>query len=204
LEKDAGVSTTKSALLVMDVQRVVLNRYGNPRSYLETLKRATAAARSAGVPVVYVMVSFRRGYPEISSRNHVFSAIAASGDFLSGDENTAIHPEVAPQEDDIVVVKHRASAFAGSDLDLVLAGLQVEALVLVGLSTSGVVLSTVRAAADRDFKLKVLADGCLDGDLQIHALLVEKVFPKQAEVLTVDAWIEQLSASNSMGAVSAG
>ena len=63
-------------------------------------------------------------------------------------------------------------------------------LVLTGISTSGVVLSTLREAADKDLQLTVLSDGCADGDSELHSVLLTKVFPSQAEVLTADQWIE--------------
>jgi nicotinamidase-related amidase len=82
----------------------------------------------------------------------------------------------------------RVSAFAGSDLDVVLRAGNVDHLMLTGIATSGVVLSTVRQAADPDFRLTVLSDGCLDNDPEVHRILTEKVFPRQAEVMTVSAW----------------
>ncbi|MCW6009271.1 cysteine hydrolase [Micromonospora sp. CPCC 205371] len=100
----------------------------------------------------------------------------------------AIHPEVAPGPDDIVVTKRRVSGFSGSDLDVVLRAGRVEQLVLTGIATSGVVLSTLRQAADLDFGLTVLSDGCLDADPEVHRVLTEKVFPQQAEVMTVGEW----------------
>jgi len=65
--------------------------------------------------------------------------------------------------------------------------------VLCGISTSGVVLSTLRQAADLDYQLVVLSDGCLDGDLEVHRVLVEKVFPRQAAVRSVAQWTAELS-----------
>jgi nicotinamidase-related amidase len=61
--------------------------------------------------------------------------------------------------------------------------------VLTGIATSGVVLSTLREAADRDFRLVVLSDGCLDADPEVHRVLTEKVFPRQAEVMAVADWV---------------
>jgi nicotinamidase-related amidase len=57
-----------------------------------------------------------------------------------------------------------------------------------------VVLSTLRQAADVDYQLVVLADGCLDADPEVHRVLTGKVFPRQADVLTVDEWEAQLAA----------
>jgi nicotinamidase-related amidase len=88
----------------------------------------------------------------------------------------------------VIVTKRRVSAFAGSDLDMVLRAGDIDHLVLTGIATSGVVLSTLRQAADLDFGLTVLADGCLDADPEVHRVLTEKVFPHQADVTTVADW----------------
>jgi nicotinamidase-related amidase len=66
--------------------------------------------------------------------------------------------------------------------------------VLAGIATSGVVLSTLTEAADLDFDLVVLADACADADPEVHRVLLEKVFPKAAEVTTVAGWAASLSA----------
>jgi nicotinamidase-related amidase len=88
----------------------------------------------------------------------------------------------------VIVTKRRVSAFAGSDLDVVLRANDIDSLVLAGVATSGVVLSTLRQAADLDYRLTVLADGCLDPDPEVHRILLEKVFPRQAEVVRIADW----------------
>ena len=65
---------------------------------------------------------------------------------------------------------------------------EVTGLVLGGIATSGVVLSTVREAADRDYELTVLDDLCLDGDDEVHRVLTQKVFPRQADVCASSDW----------------
>lgn len=185
----------RTALLVMDVQRRIVDRFSQDPEYLPRLGRAIGAAHAAGVPVIYVVVGFRAGYPEVGASNASFSAIAGTGDYTPDDEGAEIHPDVAPREGDIVVTKRRVSAFAGSDLDLVLRARDVRKLVLTGIATSGVVLSTLRQAADLDYRLAVLADGCLDADPEVHRVLTEKVYVRQAEVLAVDAWVKQVSAA---------
>lgn len=171
----------------MDVQRAVVDRFPDP-GYLPRLREAIGAARAASLPVIYVVVGFRPGYPEVSPRNKIFGGIARRAAMAGNDEATQIHPDVAPEPGDIIVTKRRVSAFAGSDLDMVLRAGDIDHLVLAGVATSGVVLSTVRQAADLDFGLTVLADGCLDADPEVHRVLTEKVFPRQAEVTTVADW----------------
>jgi nicotinamidase-related amidase len=179
---------TSTAVLVMDLQQGVVNRFDEDAGYLTRLSAAVSAARAAGIAVIYVVVAFRLGYPEVSPRNKSFAAIAGTGRFTESDPDTRIHPAVGPAAGDVIVAKRRVSAFAGSDLDLVLRAGGVEHLVLAGIATSGVVLSTVRQAADLDYRLTVLSDGCLDGDPEVHRVLTEKVFPRQAEVTTVADW----------------
>lgn len=184
---------TQSALLIMDVQNGVVQRFADQAGdYLPRLADAAHAARHAGVRVIYVTIGFRSGYADISPRNKSFAAIAGSGRYTHGDPDTAVHSAVAPAAGDVVVVKRRVSAFAGSDLELVLRSGGIDSLVLAGIATSGVVLSTLRQAADLDYRLTVLADGCLDADPEVHRILMEKVFPRQADVRSTAEWIASL------------
>ncbi|MFC7756246.1 cysteine hydrolase family protein [Tsukamurella soli] len=182
-----------TALLVMDFQNGIVERAGAP-DVLATAARAVAAARSHSIPVVFVRVAFRPGYPEVAASNLSFSALAASGGGMTEDDPaTAVHEAVAPLPGEVVLVKRRVSAFTGSGLDVLLRGLDADTLVLAGISTSGVVLSTLRQAADLDFRLTVLADACADFDPEVHRVLTEKVFPRQATVTTADEWAAGLA-----------
>jgi nicotinamidase-related amidase len=108
-------------------------------------------------------------------------------------DSTQLHPSLKPLEGEVVVIKRRVSAFAGSDLDVVVRAMGVDALVLCGIATSGVVLSTTRQAADLDFELTILSDACADADPEVHRVLLEKVFPRQATVTTVNEWTQRLA-----------
>jgi len=189
---DEAMGSDRSALLIMDVQPEIVERFGNDAGLLERISQAAAAARARGVRVIFVKVGFRAGYPEISPRSQTFSRIAELGGFVEG-SSSEIHPALAPAPGDVVVTKRRVSAFAGSDLDVVLRAGGIDALVLSGIATSGVVLSTLRQAADLDFSLTVLADACVDADEEVHRVLCEKVFPRQASVLTVEEWVRTLA-----------
>jgi nicotinamidase-related amidase len=181
------------ALLVMDLQNGIVTRVPDQAdALLDTLERLIGAARQHGVPVIFVRVAFRPGAPEVSRRNQSFSALKTS---LPMDETapaTQIHPRLSPRDGDVLVTKRRVSAFAGSDLDVVLRSLEVDHLVLTGIATSGVVLSTTRQAADLDYRLTVIADACVDADPEVHRVLTEKVFPRQAAVVSATQWIANL------------
>jgi nicotinamidase-related amidase len=181
-----------TALLVLDFQNNVVDRFGTPE-VLEAAGRAIGAARAAGVPVIFVRVAFLPGFPEVATTNLMFGGMPQRAAGRPADpQGTEIHAAVAPRGDEPVITKVRVSAFAGSALDAVLRASGARRLVLAGLATSGVVLSTLRPAADLDFELTVLADACADGDREVHRVLVEKVFPQQATVMDVEQWVSSL------------
>ncbi|MBZ4322888.1 cysteine hydrolase family protein [Streptomyces huiliensis] len=181
-----------SALLVMDVQQAIVDTVVDDPAYLPRLRRAIDGARDADLPVVYVVIALRPGFPEVGSHNRPLSAIKQAGLYVEGAPGTEIHPEVAPRPGDVVVTKRRASAFSGSDLDMVLRARGIDGLVLTGIATSAVVLSTLCQANDLDFGLTVLPDACVDPDPELHRALVERLFPQWADVVAVDDWLKTL------------
>ena len=114
---------------------------------------------------------------------------------LEDDNATQIWEGVRPETLEVVVIKRRVSAFTGSGLPVILRAQEIDHLILCGIATSGVVLSTLRQAADQDYELTVLSDACLDSDPEVHRVLIEKIFPRQATVLTVAEWQEALASS---------
>src|SRR5579875_1981267 len=138
---------SRTALLVMDMQPGIVNRFAQSDAVLKPVRVAIDAAHAASIPVIYVAVAFRPGYPEISPRNKSFAAIKQQASLPAAMTATEIHPAITPQPTDIVVTKRRVSAFSGSDLEVVLRAQGITHLVLSGIATSGVVLSTLREAA---------------------------------------------------------
>ncbi len=161
----------------MDVQDAILAMLLDKDAYLAKVKAAVAVARQKQMRVIYVVVGFREGAPEASESQK-----------QRAPQLTNPQPTIAPVGDDIVVTKRRVSAFSGSDLEIVLRAGNIRHLVLAGIATSGVVLSTVREAADKDFEITVLSDVCADMDDETHAFLCEKIFPRQATVTTTAEW----------------
>ena len=104
-----------------------------------------------------------------------------------------IHPSVKPLPGEVVVGKHRVNALFGTDLDMVLRSNNIETLVILGYATSGVVLSTVRYAADLDYRLLVVEDCCSDQDPEVHDFLTQRIFPRQTDVVGSEDVISALS-----------
>jgi len=186
---------SKTALILLDLQKLIIDRFGDDdkAAYLSRTSEAIKASRMASINVIYIKTCFRPNHPEVSKRNLSFARISALGGAIEGEVSVDISPEITPLDGDIVVTKRRTSAFSGSDLECVLRGLDVDSLVLTGLATSGAVLSTLRQAADLDYSMTVIGDLCWDPDPEVHRVLVDKVFPKQASVISTEQWIKKIS-----------
>lgn len=177
-----------TALLVMDMQVGILPMLPNNQTIISNVTKAIANARSKNIPVIYVVVGFRQGAPEASMNNKSFGAGKERFAKMNMEEFMTVHPDLKPMEGELIVTKRRVSSFTGSDLEVVLRALGIQHIVLSGIATSGVVLSTTREAADKDYRITILSDGCADGDEEVHRVLITKVFPRQADVITVEEW----------------
>jgi nicotinamidase-related amidase len=187
----------RSAVLSMDNQAGIVSIYvKESESFLEHASSVLERSRSAGMKVIHVQVGFRPKLPEIGARNPLFSAIKNSPQHQKLFQGAlgAIHPALTPQDDDIVITKHRVDAFHGTDLEMILRANDIDTLILFGIATSGVVLSTLLHAADADYRVVVIQDCCADLDPELHACLVEKVFPRQGSVVTAAEYLEALAA----------
>jgi nicotinamidase-related amidase len=178
----------QAALLSMDYQNGIVASYGGGAELLDRATGVLDKARDMGMRVIHVHVGFRPGFPEVNPRNAMFGAIVASPERRKMfDGNGAdIHAAVAPMNDEVVIRKHRVSAFSNSDLDMILRANDNDTLVMYGIATSGVVLSTLVDAADRDYKIFVIKDCCGDQDVELHNALIERYFPKRGTVITAE------------------
>jgi len=161
----------------------------NKEEYLQKMQLTIDSARANTIPVIYVVIGFRPSMPEFNSRSKGLRAVRDTG---AADALVNPISVLTLTETDVVVTRRRVSAFTGSDLEIILRAKNIDHLVLTGISTSGVVLSTVREAVDKDYILTVLSDLCADRDEEVHRVLTEKVFPRHADVLSSKEWLSTL------------
>jgi nicotinamidase-related amidase len=183
-----------TALLIADFYAAIMSTIAHAvdRQVVEQTQRLQRAARDAGLFVCYCATVFRPGYVEISERNKTFRERKHSGQPAVSDPVQLIHPAVRPADGEVVVGKHRVNALYGTALDLILRANNIDTLIILGYATSGVVLSTVRYAADLDYRLVVVEDCCADQDPAIHDFLTQRIFPRQAEVVSADDVMQTL------------
>lgn len=183
-----------TAVLSMDCQDGIVSIYAknDKDAFLARAAGVLSHARAAGMTVIHVQVGFRPGLPEVSSRNILFGAIKSSPQHqrLFQEPLGAIPAVIAPKEGEIVITKHRISAFTGTDLGMILRANDIDTLVLYGIATSGVVLSTMLDAADADFRLAIIKDCCADLDPQLHDCLISRFFPSRGSVFSAREFID--------------
>jgi nicotinamidase-related amidase len=177
-----------TALIIGDVQRGITSGYPFVRRVEPPLTELLPRARAVGALVVFVHFAFRPNGTDLPPDNALYRSFFDAGNaFHQGSAGTEIDLPVA--EEDVVVLKRRASAFAGTDLDLVLRARGVDAIAVAGVATSAMVAATCYDAADRGYRVTVLRDGCADGDPAMHDFFMDAVFPSRGfEVVTCAGW----------------
>jgi nicotinamidase-related amidase len=191
----AWIAPGRTAVLIIDMQVDFASPDGVLGAFIDmsAVEPALAAAqaladsaRAAGVPVVFVGLSTtpetdspawnermrrRGGDPEVDAA--LCRAGAVGSDFYG--------PKPLPGE--LVVPKTRYSGFVGTDLDVKLTEMDVDTLVVAGLTTECCVDSTVRDAFDLDYHVFVAADACAAYEADIHAASL-KVMELNSAILT--------------------
>ena len=180
----------KTAVLTLDFQKVIFGFVPGSDAIIPNASKAVAFARKKQFLIIHVGLGFSAGYPEIPDTDSPFKRAKQNNLFVKGTPSAEFHSSIARPEE-LVVYKQRVGAFSENHLHLILRSRGIENLVLFGISTSGITLSTLRRAFDLDFRCVVLKDACFDADQEVHRVLTEKIFPTQAKVLTVDAFMQE-------------
>ena len=173
MTQQVAIDRDKAVILIMDFQeRIVNNVASDPERVVRNASQALQAARQAGVPVIYVV---HRG-----------------GAFQEYAPDVEIHRGVSPAAGETVLTKTKPGPFSTTGLDVTLRDMEKDTLVVMGVATSGCVLSAVRWANDINYKFIVLADACSDADPEVHRVLTEKVYPRQGTVMTTQQFVEAI------------
>lgn len=187
------VEPAQCALLLMDFQHGILAPHDQAEKAVSNAAAAREVLSGIGVHIAHVRVAFEPAdHDSIPSRNKVFGNVDPATFMPEGSGASRIVESLMPKPGEILVTKKRFSAFSTTSLHTHLRGRDVNTLILAGVSTGGVVLSTLREAADQDFGIAVLQDACADRQ-ELHDLLMTEVFPRQAEVVQTDQLLASLA-----------
>jgi nicotinamidase-related amidase len=187
------ISPGRTALLLLDFQGMVVGQISGPDPLIERVAALRHMARQVGLLTIHIQVAFRPGYPEVSDHNPMFRAVKEQGLMLRGSADSDFDPRLTPAKDDVTISRTRVGAFRATPLDQILRANAIEVLLIAGINTSGTVLSTVRDGADRDYQLIVVEDCCADPDEDLHRVLIDRVLPMQARLVSSAAVVAALA-----------
>ncbi|MGV2906529.1 isochorismatase family cysteine hydrolase [Achromobacter sp. AGC25] len=185
--EDAGhwppaIIPARTALLVMHYQTDILELFPSVAPALvSNTRRLCDAARQNGVSVYFANIRFSPGYPEVSPLNKNGQGIKQMGLFLGDD----LSPALGRQASEPLIIAHRASVFHGTDLQVRLSAQGIDTLMMAGIASTGVVLSSVAYASDADFRLMTVKDCCYDPDPVVHEHLFATAFESRTTVLSL-------------------
>jgi len=162
-------AAARSALIVVDMQNGFLDERGSCAAAgfpvaalapaLAPCRAAIDSARKAGVPVVFTRYTYRADFRDGGFMlREKFPMLADAKALVAGSWDQGLLDELGARPEDFIVDKNRPSAFHGTPLESYLEGLGVEDVVVCGVTTNCCVETTVRDAAQRDFRTFVLAD----------------------------------------------
>jgi len=158
------IDIKRSVLMIIDMQNDFLLKESsinvpNAEHVLAQVRRAVAAARNKGMRIVYTMSSFSPDGKNRGLSSLKFESIGKGMSLLEGSQGVRIHKDIEPREGDVIIQKHRYSAFFRTNLDQTLLAWGIKVIFMMGVTTENCVLSTARDAMFRDFTVIVLADG---------------------------------------------
>jgi len=183
----------RTALVIQDMQNDVLDERGGfgdsgapqharERDVVGNVRRLAAAFRAAGAPVVHVWQLVDEGAPGVKVNAPIFEGLAGGRGMVRGTWGGRPVAGLEPQPGDHVVEKMRMSAWEGTRLEVLLAGLGVGTLVLVGAWTNMSVEHTARTGADKGFTVVVAEDGCATMNADWHRASIAYALPLAATV----------------------
>lgn len=185
-----AIVPAQTALLVMHYQTDILGLFPSVApALLANTRKLCDAARAKGVGVYFVNLRFSPGYPEVSPSNKNGQGIKRLGLFI--DDRTS--PELGQRDDEPLIVAHRASVFFGTDLQVRLSARGIDTVIMVGIASTGVLLSSIAYASDADFKLYTVKDCCYDPDPVVHEHLFSTAFDSRTTVLSLTDALSSLA-----------
>jgi len=152
-------------------------------------ERLVGAARSAGLPVLWTAAHYR---PDLADAGWFGVKVPALRAFASDATEGWGELTLPPASGEAVVMKQHASGFAGTDLAVRLIALQVDTVVVTGVSTSGCVRATATDAIAEGFRPIVVADACADRTEELHRNNLADLDAKYADVVSLEDALARL------------
>ena len=155
---------------------------GNARQALET-------ARQRGMPVIYVNIAWRPGFPELPDNTcGLLKEAKDNNECLVGSWGADVIDELKPEGNEIVVINFGSDGFEATDLDLILRNRGIKSLYVVGQCIEHVVATTVKRAVNMGYSATILKD-CTSGFTDQNYDATVEIMPLYADLITADEFV---------------
>jgi nicotinamidase-related amidase len=176
------IDPNHTALIVWDVQKMLVNNLYNKEDFLLNLEKLITVAREKKIPVFFTKITPLPTEFESPSRKYSSSKMKFR---LSQIPKEMFELTVLPKENEIIINKNTASIFIGTNFELMIRNAGIETLVIAGIATEIGVESTARDSGNRGFYTVVCSDSSSSSDKEAHErslLNMKKLF----DVLSTD------------------
>jgi ureidoacrylate peracid hydrolase len=199
-----AVDKKKTAFLALDMQNEFVHEKGKfsrlgvaahtkQTNSLINASKVIDASRKAKIPVIYVRVAHKEGYPELPAKtSEMYTAVRTMNACLEGSWGTEILEEVKPHQGEPIVTKTGMNAFHGTNLENILRGKGVTTIVLAGMATNFVVEATARHGNDAGYEVVVLSDCCASVNEEMHKFSLKYILPHIATISNSSEFIKAL------------
>jgi len=202
MSEDERLDRGRTALIAYDVCRRALTptdpaRRAAMRPVLEAWMQLIAAARAAGVPVIYTTPVSRADGADVVMLPTDLSAetgVPPLTNGIEGSEGAGFPDEIAPSPEDYVYLKRRPSAFYGTGVGELLRMLRRDTIIIGGGATNRGVETSVREAFSADIATIVVRECCWGGDQEAHAYSLNKAMKMYARIRHLEQVVAMLGA----------
>jgi gluconolactonase len=202
-EEALTLDPTRCVLIIQDLQNDVMieggafAETGSPehakeQNVVENVKALAEACRAKEIPVIHVWYIVEDGAPGLKLNAPLFQGVKDGNALVRGTWGAAAAEGLEPQDGDFVVEKMRMSAWQGTKLDLLLAGLGRDTIIVTGAWTNMSIEHTSRTGADKGFFMVVPEDGCSTMNADWHNASINYALQNVSTVTSCGAVTEAL------------
>ena len=167
---DFKIDPKRTALLVFDMINDFVKKgapFATPEALeiIPRLKKLIEHCRSKKIPVIYACQVHRPDCSDMGLLADIWPPIKEKKGLIQGTEGVEVYNEIKPKGGDIIVWKHRYSAFYNTDLEIILRNKGVDTLIITGGTMNIGCETTARDALNRDIRVVFPSDGNIYHDI---------------------------------------
>jgi len=184
----------KTCIITLDIINEICHSDGKLANYAGRIKENKIInhindvlnwGRQKNLLILHVRLGFRLNYQDCSTISPIFKLAKEKKILQISEWGGQFCDTLERHKNDVEIIKHRVSAFYGTDLDLILRANKIAKLILTGVGTNNAVELTAREAHDRDYAVTIISDAteCADDDAKNASL---KFLSRIAKITTTE------------------